>query len=335
MDWSKGYSASYHISIVDPDTWRDIARVELTGGTINRSATDLRDSATLDCVNYIDTGERFIRVWLDADQNGASSHIPLFTGLAVSPSRQITGNVVTSTIQCYSVLKPAQDILLPRGWYVPKDANGAETIKELLKCTKAPIYISDNSPLMKQALIALDGESNLSMSNAILDAIGWRLRIFGDGSIHIGPFSDEESGTFDSLHNDILEQSINIEYDWYDCPNVFRAVVDNISAVARDDSADSPFSTVNRGREVWAEESNCALNDGESGASYANRRLKELQRVSTSVSYTRRFVPDIYVSDAVRLNYPAQNLSGKYVITSQSITLGYSAKTSEEVLLVV
>lgn len=335
MDWSKGYSASYHISVVDRETWRDISRIELTGGTINRSMSDLRDSATLDCVNYADTGERLIRVWLDADQNGASSHIPLFTGLAVSPGRKINGNIVTSTLQCYSVLKPAQDILLPRGWYAPKDANGAEIVKRLLKCTKAPIYISDNSPLLKQALIAMDGESNLSMSDAILDAIGWRLCIFGDGSIHIGPYDENAITTFDSLHNDILEQSIDIEYDWYYCPNVFRAVMDNVSAVARDDSEDSIFSTVSRGREVWAEETNCALNDGESVASYANRRLKELQRVSTTVSYTRRFIPNIYVGDSIRLNYPAQNLLGKYIITSQSITLGFSAKTSEEVLLVV
>jgi hypothetical protein len=215
--------------------------------------------------------------------------------------------------------------------------NGAEAIKDLLKVTKAPVRpvrIADNSPTLKQAIIAEGNESNLSMVEKLLDAINWRLRILGDGTIEVIPYATEIVDSFDSQSNDILEQSLSITYDWYAVPNVFRAVVDDISAVARDDDPGSPFSTVNRGREVWLEETNCYLNDGESASAYANRRLKELQRVSTSISYDRRFKPNVLLSDLVRINYPSVGISGHFLITSQTIALGPNATTSEEVFMI-
>ena len=129
----------------------------------------------------------------------------------------------------------------------------------------------------------------------------------------------------------MIEPSIAVEYDWYSCPNVFRAVQDDLSAVARDDDPDSPLSTVSRGREIWAEETSCDFNTGESIAEYAVRRLKELQSIAVTASYERRYHPDVLAGDVIRLRYPAQGLDGLYKVTSQSIELGYGAKTSEEV----
>ena len=139
--------------------------------------------------------------------------------------------------------------------------------------------------------------------------------------------------SFDYLHNDILEQSIKVSFDWYSCPNVFRAIVDDTYAVARDNSG-SIFSIKSRGREIWAQESNCDLNENESPSEYAARRLKELQTVYKTVEYDRRFQPDVYPTDLIRLNYPVQDLRGKYQVLSQTITLGYNAKTSEEVTFI-
>ena len=341
MDWSKGYSARYYVTVVDPLSWRDGESLNITGGSIKKSDSDLIESADLNFVNYAETKEQYLRVWLDAKQENSSSHIPLFTGLATSPSRDINGHRITNTAQCYSVLKPAQDVLLQRGWYAPYDTNAVLLVKELLKVCAAPIIIENGAETkLEQAIIAENNENNLSMAWKILSAIKWRIKIGGDGTITICEKADsnkEPSATFSSLTNDILEPTISIEYDWYECPNVFRAVMDNTFAVARDDDPDSPFSTDPncRGREVWAEETNCNLNENETIAQYAQRRLKELQKVSMNISYDRRFIPDIVVSDIVRLDYPAQKITGQFIITSQSIDLGYSARTSEEVYMVV
>ena len=87
---------------------------------------------------------------------------------------------------------------------------------------------------------------------------------------------------------------------------------------------------MSRGREVWKKES-CSLSASESVAGYARRRLKELQRVRQTVSYTRRYLPDVMPGDIVGLNYPEQNLAGNYGVQSQSITLGYGARTAEQI----
>ena len=109
------------------------------------------------------------------------------------------------------------------------------------------------------------------------------------------------------------------------------AIDDDMTGIARDDSPDSPLSTVNRGREVWEQEDNCDLADNETIAEYAQRMLREAQRVSQTASYDRRYIPDIVPGDIVMLRYPAQGLDGPYVVESQDIDLGYSATTSEEV----
>ena len=154
------------------------------------------------------------------------------------------------------------------------------------------------------------------------------------GEIIIEPVQKDPIVLFNSLDNDVIELSLNVSYDWYSCPNVYRAVSGDTVAVARDDDPDSKFSTVNRGREIWVEDTDCYLNEEETIADYAKRRLKEEQQVSYTMSYKRRFDPDVTVGDIATINYPEQDIFGNFLITSQDIELNYGAKTSEEVIKV-
>lgn len=334
MNWAKGYSASYYLSILDKETLRDIDRIELTGGSIKRSYSDLRESADVDCRGYDSKKEQYIRIWLDTKQEGESSHIPLFTGLATSPRHQYSGRVKSNTIECYSMLKIAQDVMLPRGWYAPTEANSGKMIKQLLEIVGSPVYISEGSPDLSQAIIAEQGENHLSMADKILDSINWRMRLDGYGAIYVEPINSEPKVMFSANELDMIESEIDISYDWYNAPNVLRCTLDDSYSVARDDDPKSALSTVNRGREVWYEDSDVTLNTNETLAEYAQRMLKEYQRTATEISYSRRYYPGIYPGDCIRLNYPAQQVSGIFLITDQDITLGYSAKTSEEVIQV-
>jgi hypothetical protein len=331
MKWNNGYSASYYAYIIDPVSWREKERIEITGGSISRSEDGLRESADIECKAYEHGKEQYIRVYLDAWQNGAASHEPLFTGLATSPSRDIDGYFEKNTLECYSVLKAADDVLLDRGYYVPAGTDGAAAVKDLLSVSPAPVFVNGSAPGIQKSIIAEDGESRLSMAEKVLAVIGWRMRISGDGTIEICPEATSQLAEFDPIEQDVIEPSITVDYDWYSCPNVFRAIQDDLSAVARDDSPESPLSTVNRGREVWAEETSCDFNTGESISEYALRRLKELQSISTTAAYERRYHPGILVGDVIRLRYPKQGLDGLFQVTSQTVELGYGAKTSEEV----
>lgn len=332
MDWSKGYSARYYATIVDRKTWQDLSRFEITGGSVERTDSDLLESADLDCLNYTETNEQWIRVWLDATQEGDYSHTPLFTGLATSPTRNIEGRIERNSIQCYSVLKPAQDVLLSRGWYAPIDINGGVLIRRLLSVCGAPIEIADDAQNLQYAIIAEDGETHLTMAWKIAIAIGWLIRIRGDGTIYVGPSETESKWGFGITEYDILEPQVDVTYDWYDCPNVVRVNSGGYSAVARDDDPESMYSVPTRGREIWYEENDCDLSENQTLAEYAKAKLEELQQTAVTVSYTRRFHPDINVGDIITLHYPLQSLEGNFLVTSQSIELGYGARTSEEVI---
>ena len=333
MIWSKGYTAQCYVKTVDVATWRDVDRIEIYGGSVTRSDGTLIESATLDCTAYDDTAERWVRVWMDTSQNGSSEHTPVFTGLATSPGRDVNGFLITNTVECYSVLKPAQDVLLARGWYAPAGADGAELVRQLLSVTPAPTVVEDASPILTAAYIAEDGESCLTMAHKILQAMNWHIRITGDGVIHIEPKPTEAAVTFDVVENDVIEPKLHLNYDWFSCPNVFRAVQGDASAVAVDDSPDSIFSTVSRGREVWKEEKGVKLNENESLQSYAERRLREEQIVAFEASYDRRFRPDITIDDVIYLHYPAQGMDGNFRVTSQDIDLK-TGRTSEGAVLI-
>lgn len=331
MDWSKGFSASYYMAIIDKRTWNDASRREITGGSISRSGSGLRQSADIDCPGYEPGTEQWIRVWLDVRQNGAAEHVAVFTGLACSPSIKRDGNIKEIPLECYSVLKPADDVMLQRGWYIAAGMNGAQMAASMLQeVIPAPVIVEGSSPALRQAIIAEDGETVLSMVDKIIDAIGWQLRIDGMGTVTLREISDEPVATFGTDY-DIVETEIQIEQDWFDCPNVFRAVSDDMTAIARDDSESSPLSTVTRGREIWMEETNCDMNDGESIEEYSIRRLKEEQQKSTRITYNRRFHPDVMTGDMIRMNYPAQELQGNYRVSDQMIQLEHGARTEEEV----
>lgn len=339
MDWSKGLSASYKAYIVDPITWKDTETIDIISGSISKSEADMRESADISVSAYTSTQEQWIRVYLDARQQSDSYYGAIFTGLISSPGREMEGSVETNSLRCYSVLKPASDILLPRGYYISYGTNTSTVLKNLLSIIKGmPIIIEGTPPNLSYTIIAENGESNLSMVDKILTCIGWRMRILGDGSVVIsepaidpitGALNYPLSGSFDPIDVDSIELRVSVENNWFDCPNVFRAVQGNFSATAMDNDPDSIFSVQNRGREIYYEETGANPYAGESLAQYAKRRLQEEQQIYTSASYSRRFDPDVNVSDAISLRYPAQGLDGIYYISSQTITLGYSPTVSE------
>jgi len=335
MRWDDGFTGAYYMTVVDPDSWRDLERIDITGGSIDRSNADLRESADIDAKQIPGDGEAWVRIWLDADQNGIT-HVPLFTGLTSAPSRDIDGKDINYKIECYSVLKPIDDILTDRGFYVPSEVTAPAAAARLLRTGIAPVVVASDAelPTLQNAIIAEDGETNLTMAERVLEAIDWRIRIDGQGVINIEPNSNTEVALFDVTDHDVIELSLTDEYDWYSCPNVLRVISDDLTTIARDDNPDSMLSTVSRGREIWAEETSVTLGTNESIGAFAIRKLKELQSPARTVTYARRFDPNVTVGDVVRLNHPEIGIDGAFRITSQSLELAYGCRTSEEAVLV-
>lgn len=331
MDWSKGYTSTWYAVILDPITWRETERIEIIGGTIKRTTTGLRTSATVDVKRELDDIEQWVRIYMDTAQNGEYGHVPMFTGLASCPKRETFAQASNRSLNCYSVLQPAKDIPLQRGWYAMAGADGAQLISDLLSVSPAPVVIDGISPVLSTTIVAEDNETRLSMAERILSAIGWIMTTQGDGTIMLQPFSAESAAVFDASDYDVIEAPLSVKEDWYSCPNVYMAISGDLTGTARDENSASPMSIARRGREVWQIETGVALSASESITAYAQRALKEAQRIQMEVSYDRRYVPGIYPSRVVTLHYPAQNVDGDFVIQSQSVEIG-SGKTSETVM---
>lgn len=330
MNWSKGFSAQYFYTLVDPVTWRDIGTYQLIGGNVMKSCDGLMQSGDMEITTLPSDKEVWVRIYLAARQSDTGTRDALMTGLLQTPQRNWTGVKGVYQAEICSVLKPAEDILLERGWYASAGTDAALIAAELLDIGPAPVSYADNAPLLEEPIVAESHENNLSMAQKLISSINWRIRIAGDGSISIEPKPTKPAAEFDGLSNDIMQLAISDKRDWYSCPNVFRAAIGNVSAVAMDEDEGSPFSIQNRGREIWAEDDSVVLNSGESLEEYAIRRLYEAQAPSRTISYDRRYMPNVYPGDMVKIYHPAQGINGNFTVTSQKINLGYGAQVSEE-----
>lgn len=330
MDWDKGLTVAYRMMLVDPITWRDTEEIKMVKGSTSRTNKGLRQSADITVSDFERRCEKYIRVWLEGEQSGAASRAALFTGIANAPEESIGTSTRSVDLECYSVLKAAKDVPMERGWYAPAGMPGGDVIKNLFAMIPAPVIIQEGSPVLKDYIIAEDNEDHLTMADKVLGAMGWRLRINGFGEVYVGPPADEPSVVFGE-ERDMIKAPVKPGDSWFTTPNCFRAISGDLYAIAKDNSPDSALSTVNRGREVWGEESDCLLNEGESLEQYAQRRLKEKQKNSGSMSYDRRFDPDAVPSDLIRINYPEFGLAGLFYIESQDMDFDTAASVSEEV----
>ena len=331
INYNNGISATYYAARVNPQTWADAGEVPIISGSISKNASsEIIESADITISSDIGA-EEWLRVYMVAEQEGTKERIPLFTGIASSPSRDIKGNTETRKLDCYSVLKVAADILLPLGWFAPAHTNGGELIRILLADLPCPVELDEGSPEIISSFVAGNNDSKLSVAKEIADAINWQIKVNGDGSVRICPKPLTISGTFDNIENDIIETDVTDSRDIFSVPNVLRVTLGGSAATARDDDPESIYSTVNRGREVWMKE-DAKLAAGESLGEFAARRLKELQNPSRKLSYTRRFQPDVDVNDLVSIVYPKQSIGDVFRVQTQTIDLSHGAKVKEEAI---
>jgi len=331
INYSNGISATYYAARVNPQTWADAEELPIVSGKITKKASSsLVVSADITVREDIGPDE-WIRVYMIAEQGGARERIPLFTGIASNPKREIKGNTQEYDMDCYSILKVANDILLPLGWFAPARTKGGELIKILLSDLPCPVELDEGSPNIISSFVAGDSDSKLSVAQEIAEAINWQIKVHGDGSVRICPKPLTIAGTFDNIENDIVETSVSDNRDIFSVPNVLRVTLSGSAATARDDDPDSVYSTVNRGREIWKQEA-AKLAAGESLGEYAMRRLKELQNPSRKLDYTRRFQPDVDVNDLVSIIYPKQGIGDVFRVQSQTIELSHGSKVKEEAI---
>ena len=315
MNWNEGITSSYYLTGVDPASWLDREKTDIVSGSVDYEETGLRGSAALSTLEPV-TG--WVRIYLDALQVGLS-HTPLFTGIATTPEVSIDGQRSEYSVTIYSVLYPAK-AKLPLGYYVAKGADIPNAVKDLLSVTPAPVDVADvDHPLLTDHILAESGDSRLDMVDKLLKIADWRLIVNGDGTIELVPKNEDTVRTIGQEY-DMLDLQATITDDVFEIPNCLRCISGSEAAEAKDEDTEDPLSIPSRGFEIWQQEDNVTLSNTESLAQYTERRLKELQTHAASISYTRRYDPEIRLGDLIELTY--DKINGIYKVTESSYEIG-------------
>lgn len=348
IDWLSSMRQTYEYYIVDPNTWKDVERIDnVTACTISRDSTvETLGSASIDIKESV--GESYIRVYLVATQNRLTEKIPLGTFLVQTPSSGFNGKVRNVTMDAYTPLIELRENPPPIGYFIPKGDNIMDSAyRSIRENVRAPVVKPSCTKNMETDFVADTNDTWLSFHSDLIANADYILDLDGHGRILFAPKQELKSmqpvWTYNDDNSSILYPDFTMDHDLYGVPNVVEVMYSNgkdhgytaengsspgtgCVRVVNDDE-NSPASTIARGREIKKVITNPDLPGiptEKQVKDYAEKVLSELSSIEYTVTYTHGYCP-VRVGDCVRLNYTRaglKDIKAKVISQSISCTLG-------------
>lgn len=341
IDWSESMEQSFEYYEVDPNTWKDIKKIEnVKSCSIDRDeSSDTLGSASISIVDTL--GETYIRAYLLIRQNGNNFRVTLGTFLVQTPSSDFDGKNRNVTMDCYTPLLELKENPPPLGYTLMKGENIMERAYEICRenC-RAPVVETKLEKVLEANFVSNTDDTWLVFLQDLLAQAKYKFYLNEEGKILFAPIQKLEQlkpvWTFNDDNSSILYPDINLEHDLYGIPNVVEVVcstgTEMYTARIVNDDPNSPTSTVNRGREILYRETSPNIQgipSIEQINEYAEALLEELSSVEYQVSYKHGYCP-VRVGDCVRLNYEKADLKDvKAKVISQSINCETSCSVDE------
>ena len=341
IDWSESMEQSFEYYEVDPNTWKDIKKIEnVKSCSIDRDeSSDTLGSASISIVDTL--GETYIRAYLLIRQNGNNFRVTLGTFLVQTPSSDFDGKNRNVTMDCYTPLLELKENPPPLGYTLMKGENIMERAYEICRenC-RAPVVETKLEKVLEANFVSNTDDTWLVFLQDLLAQAKYKFYLDEEGKILFAPIQKLEQlkpvWTFNDDNSSILYPDINLEHDLYGIPNVVEVVcstgTEMYTARIVNDDPNSPTSTVNRGREILYRETSPNIQgipSVEQINEYAEALLEELSSVEYQVSYKHGYCP-VRVGDCVRLNYERADLKDvKAKVISQSINCETSCSVDE------
>lgn len=335
IDWTNGYSASWRVFRVNPETWADASELDgVTDISIERGIEDSpkvleRGSMSVDLVPGTTVDEGYYRFVMLASQGYDTERVEVATLLFTATGGTVNRGVDAVTCNGRSVLWPASKVSVEPGAYAPAGVDGVGYAAQLLSdAINAPI-VTEGSFVIDEHVVFDNGSSVLDAVWAILDAGGFYMSISGDGTVKIEAMPTEPSLSLDMAHARLLHPGIEHQLDTSDVPNVYKVTDGTSEAVATNASESSITSTVTRGwtNEVL-DESPVRVN-GETLQAYAERKLEEASTIEDSRTYEREWWPGVHPCHVVRGSLASVLLDGDLRVKSQSLACGKGITVTE------
>ena len=341
IDWSESMEQSFEYYEVDPNTWKDIRKIEnVKSCSIDKDeSSDTLGSASISIVDTL--GETYIRAYLLIRQNGNNFRVTLGTFLVQTPSSDFDGKNRNVTMDCYTPLLELKENPPPLGYTLMKGENIMERAYEICRenC-RAPVVETKLEKVLEANFVSNTDDTWLVFLQDLLAQAKYKFYLDEEGKILFAPIQKLEQlkpvWTFNDDNSSILYPDINLEHDLYGIPNVVEVVcstgTEMYTARIVNDDPNSPTSTVNRGREILYRETSPNIQgipSVEQINEYAEALLEELSSVEYHVSYKHGYCP-VRVGDCVRLNYERADLKDvKAKVISQSINCETSCSVDE------
>lgn len=330
-DWLSSMNQTFEYYIVDPGTWQNMKKIDnVLSCTINRDAdAETLGSATIDIAESV--GECYIRVYLVTSQNGLKEKYPLGTYLVQTPSSSFDGKIRDVSMDTYTPLLELKESPPPIGYYIAKKENILDTAYQLVReHARAPVVKNTCSTNLFYDFVANTNDTWLSFITDLLANAKYKFALDEMGRILFSPDQDTASlqpvWTYNDDNSSILYPDFSMEHDLYGIPNVVEVVYsgsnDNYYARVVNDDANSPISTVNRGREIIHRVTDPDLIGDPTEnriKEYAEQLLRNLSSLEYTITYTHGYCP-VRIGDCVRLNYSRAGVTNiKAKVISQSI----------------
>ena len=330
-DWSKSMQQTFEYCIVDPGTWKDIKKLDTVKSCSITwdSDTDTLGSATIDATETL--GECYIRVYLVTIQNGLRERHPLGTFMVQTPSSTFDGKIRTVSMDAYTPLIELKEKQPPLGYSILKDANIMDIAYQLTaENLRAPVVRTKNADKLYYDFISETDDTWITFISDFIANAKYSFGLDELGRVLFVPAQDTASlqplMTFDDSNSSILYPEISMDHDLYKLPNVVEVIYSNGSkhhyARAVNNDANSPISTINRGREIVYRETDPSFagepTDDQIDA-YAQQLLRKMSSIEYTISYSHGYC-GVRLGDCVRLNYKRAGITNvKAKIISQSI----------------
>lgn len=330
-DWSKSMQQTFEYCIVDPGTWKDIKKLDTVKSCSITwdSGTDTLGSATIDATDTL--GECYIRVYLVTIQNGLRERHPLGTFMVQTPSSTFDGKIRTVSMDAYTPLIELKEKQPPLGYSILKDANIMDMAYQLTaENLRAPVVRTKNADKLYYDFISETDDTWITFISDFIANAKYSFGLDELGRVLFVPAQDTASlqplMTFDDSNSSILYPEISMDHDLYGLPNVVEVIYSNGSkhhyARAINNDANSPISTINRGREIVYRETDPSFagepTDDQIDA-YAQQLLRKMSSIEYTVSYSHGYC-GVRLGDCVRLNYKRAGITNvKAKIINQSI----------------
>ena len=328
MDWTKSYTSTWRVYRVNRNTWADgEALKKVDSASVSRTADgSVLESGSLEVSGEFSTD--YYRIVMVAQQGWEFVRVDVATLLFEIKGGTIDFGRTVTSINGYSVLRPAETTAIAIGGYAPAGIDGVQYAKELLESAiNAPVETEGSFTLNDHVVHEL-GSSVIEAVWAVLNAGGYIMQIDGRGVVHIRPKPTEPSLKITNANIGMLTNGIDFESDMSEIPNRYIVISDDAVVIAENNDPASIVSTVSRGYFVDMVDTSPTPVNGKTLNEYAKDRLKELSILKDERAYTREYVPDVYLYSLVRASI--DGLQGDMRVTSQTVNCGNGITVNEK-----